>query len=153
MNLDRLHEILRETTVQLRKGAEVEKHIEKSGLEVTEIFAMPPSDAPVAEALERIDMEFLVIGVDKEKAEQHKAELVEILNTYPQPDRLAGGPSYIEVGAEIGDQGAAFQLFALGKVLGLWDVITPATMGITGPEAKQMAGMGFVMMSGYKIAA
>lgn len=153
MNLDRLYEILRETTVQLRKGAEVETHVEESGIEVTEVFAMPPADDPNATALEKVDMEFLVIGVDKVKAEQRKAELIEILNTYPQPDRLAGGPSYIEVGAEIGDQGAAFQLFALGKVLGLWDVITPATLGIVGAEAKQMAGMGFVMMSGYKIAA
>ena len=79
-------------------------------------------------------------------------ELIAILKTYPQPERLAGGPSYIEVGGEIGDQGAAFQLFALGKVLGLWDIITPEKLGITGPEANQMAGMGFVMMSGFKAA-
>ena len=126
MNLERLYEILAETTVQLRKGevfegspALVEQA--KRGEELTsngllEVFDMPHmSEAP---DLELIDLELLVIGIDKTKAETHKNELIEILKTYPYPDRLAGGPSYIEVGAEIGDQGAAFQLFALGKVLG-----------------------------------
>lgn len=153
MNLNRLYAILNETTVQLRKGAEIEERTEGSGLHVKEVFAMPPTDDPAATGLEKVDMEFLVIGVDKAKAEARKAELIDILKTYPAPDRLAGGPSYIEVGAEIGDQGAAFQLFALGKVLGLWGVITPATMGFKGQEARDMAGSGFVMKTGFKAAA
>lgn len=147
MNLNRLYEILSDTTAQLRKGEVVTT--DRSGpVEVTTIDAMPhESEAPTT--IEKVDMEFLVIGVDKAKAEQHRAELVEILKTYPQPDRLAAGPSYIEVGAEVGDQGAAFQLFALGKVLGLWGVITPASMGFTGAEARRMAGSGFVMITGF----
>ncbi|MGD9879139.1 MAG: hypothetical protein AB7U95_03285 [Reyranella sp.] len=167
MNLDRLYKILSETTVQLRKGEMVhgDKHLvdaikegrdlDKEPGGVVTIDAMPPLGliGDMRGMLEPVDLEFLVIGVDKVAAERNKAELIEILKTYPQLDRLAGGPSYIEVGAEIGDQGAAFQLFALGKVLGLWDVITPATMGFTGEEARQMAGSGFVMMSGFKAAA
>jgi hypothetical protein len=161
MDIDRLYKILSETTIQLRKGEVVhgDKHLvdainegrdldEVPGGVVT-IDAMPHvSEAPPS--METVDLEFLVVGVDKSKAESNRAGLVEILNTYPQPDRLAGGPSYIEVGAEIGDQGAAFQLFALGKVLGLWDVITPAMMGFTGAEAREMAGRGFVMMTGFR---
>ena len=122
---------------------------DKPGVRVTTIDMMP-HQSKAAPGLEKVDMEFLVIGVDKAKAEGHKAELIEILNTYPNPERLAGGPSYIEVGAEIGDQGAAFQLFALGKVLKLWNVITPALMGVTGDKAREMAGSGFVMISGYR---
>lgn len=164
MNLDRLYKILSETTVQLRKGGMVhgDRHLvdavkegrdlDKEPGGVVTIDAMPHvTEAP--SGIEKVDLEFLVIGVDKAAAEKNRAELIEILKTYPQPDRLAGGPSYIEVGAEIGDQGAAFQLFALGKVLGLWDVITPATMGFAGAEARQMAGSGFVMMSGFNAAA
>lgn len=164
MNLDRLYKILGETTVQLRKGEMVHgdqhlvdavkegRDLDKEPGGVVTIDAMPHvTEAP--SGIEKVDLEFLVIGVDKAAAEKNRAELVEILKTYPQPDRLAGGPSYIEVGAEIGDQGAAFQLFALGKVLGLWDVVTPATMGFTGAEARQMAGSGFVMMTGFKAAA
>jgi hypothetical protein len=152
MDLNRLYKILAATTVQLRKGPEITER-ETPNLKVTEIYAMPPADDPKAADLEKVDLEFLVIGVDKAAAERHKDELIEILKTYPQPERLAGGPSYIEVGAEIGDQGAAFQLFALGKVLGLWSVITPATMGFSGAEARAMAGSGFVMMSGWREAA
>ena len=115
------------------------------------IYAMP-HEAQAKDGIEKVDCHFIVVGVDKSKAEERKNELIAILKTYPQPERLAGGPSYIEVGGEIGDQGAAFQLFALGKVLGLWDIITPEKLGFTGPEADQMAGRGFVMMSGFRAA-
>jgi hypothetical protein len=164
MNLRRLYEILSDTTVQLRKGDVVhgDKHLveaintgrdlSKEPGGVVTIDAMPHvAEAP--DALERVDLEFLVIGVDKAKAERYRDDLVQILKTYPRPDRLASGPSYIEVGAEIGDQGAAFQLFALGKVLKLWDVITPTTLGFEGAEAREMAGRGLVMMSGFQAAA
>ncbi len=159
LDIDKLYRILVETTCQLRKGDEIEGTPElvdaiKRGDEdlpggVAEIYAMPHEREALA-GIEKVDCEFVVIGVDKAKAEERRGELMEILNSYPQPERLAGGPSYIEVGAEIGDQVAAFQLFALGKALGLWSVITPATMGITGPEARQMAGSGFVMIGGYR---
>ena len=147
MNLDLLHKILNETTIQLRKGAEIEQRT-VDVMQVTEVFAMP-HESEARPDLERVDMELLTIGVDKAKAEDHKADLIAVLREYPKPERLAGGPSYIEVGAEIGDQGAAFQLFALGKVLGLWDVITPTKLGITGEQARQMAGNGFIMMTGF----
>lgn len=62
-------------------------------------------------------------------------------------DRLAQGPSYIELGGWIGDQGLAMAFMALGKILGLWDIVTPATLGIEGDQAQQMMGMGFVMIA------
>jgi hypothetical protein len=162
MDLSKLYEILSETTIQLRKGEEIEgspelveqikrgDHPTAGG--VAEIYMMPHASEAKPE-LKKIDLEFLVIGVDKHAAERRKAELINILNSYPEPDRLAGGPSYIEVGGVIGDQGAAFQLFALGQVLGIWNVITPASMGITGAEARRLAGSGFVMISGYTAAS
>ncbi len=39
---------------------------------------------------------------------------------------------------------------ALGQVLGLWRVITPVDLGITGAKAMDAAGLGYVMLSGYK---
>lgn len=159
MNLDRLHQILAETTVQLRKGEAVHgaphlveaikkgEPLDKLPGGVVTIDAMPhESEFPG----EKVDLCLVVIGVDKAKAEQHKAELISILKAYPDPEQLAGGPSYISVGAELGDQGAAFQLFALGKILGLWSIITPETMGFEGPEIAEMAGLGFVMISGFR---
>jgi hypothetical protein len=115
---------------------------------VTEIFAMPSVEEAPAH-LERVDVVFMVIGVDKAKAETHRAELAAILAEYPVPGRLENGPSYIEIGGVIGDQGAAFQLFAIGKVLGFWNILTPEAIGASGDEAVKLAGAGFIMISGY----
>ncbi len=171
MNIDRLYKILSETTVQLRKGEEIEgdpqlvdaiKNFKKGdGVDKlpggsVHIYAMP-HESQTNDGIEKVDCHFITVGVDKAKAEAHKAELVAILKEWPSEawgspvPKLEEGPSYIHVGGVIGDQGAAFQLFALGKVLGLWDIVTPAKFGITGPEASQMAGNGFVMMSGFRV--
>ena len=149
MKVDRLYHILGETTVQLRKGEEVEEH-QEGNLKVTEVYAMPHESEAEAE-LQKVDCIFLIIGVNKQKAEQYREELIGILKEYPEPERLAGGPSYIEVGGMLGDQGAAFQLFALGEVLGLWKVITGKMLGMDDETARQMAGSGMVMISGFKI--
>jgi hypothetical protein len=149
MNLDRLYSILRDTTVQLRKGAEVE-HERVGHVDVTHVWAMP-HESEAAPDLVKVDCALLVIGVDKTRAEAHRAALVALLNEYPEPDRLAGGPSYIELGAALGDQGAAFQLFALGQVLGLWTVITPRALGFDDDASiREMARRGLVMISGYR---
>jgi len=159
MNTKRLYEILSETTMEFRKGrvfegtpslvAQAEAGADElKGGGILEVYAMPHVDeAPPG--IERVDLEFEVIGVDRALAEKRRGELVGILNSYPQPDRLEGGPSYIEIGGVIGSQSAAFQLFALGKVLGLWQIITPSTFGFSGPEAREMAGRGLIMISGY----
>lgn len=161
MNTTRLFEILNETTCELRKGrvfegtpslveqAERGDDAPLSGGGVLEIYAMPHVSEVPPDTLEMVDVEFEVIGVDKAKAESRRDELRAILDSYPRLDRLASGPSYIEVGSEIGSQSGAFQLFALGKVLGLWDIITPASMGFVGDEARRMAGSGFIMITGY----
>lgn len=172
MNLNRLCQILRETTVQLRKGEEIEGDLElvnsvknfKKGDDVgklpggsVHIYAMP-HESEAKNGIEKVDCHFITIGVDKAKAETHKAELVGILKDWPSEawgspiPKLEEGPSYIHVGGVIGDQGAAFQLFALGKVLGFWEIITPGKLGITGEQANQMAGVGFVMVDGFKAA-
>lgn len=57
--------------------------------------------------------------------------------------------NYMEIGAWIGDQGVAMQYMALGELLGLWKIMTPAAiLDINNPEQKmladQMAGMGMV---------
>jgi hypothetical protein len=151
MNLDRLYAILRDATVELRKGPERTDEI-RHGIRVTHIWAMPHVD----ELQDRddytlVDVVFLWVAVHKAKAAAHRDDLMSILIDYPQPERLRNGPSYIEVGAVIGDQGAAFRLFALGEVLGLWKVITPAVLGITDPtKVQDLAGGGMVMMSGFK---
>jgi hypothetical protein len=62
-------------------------------------------------------------------------------------DRLKAGPSYIELGAWLGDQHTALIVMALGEHHGLWKVITPATLKSEGEEADTLAGLGYVMIS------
>ncbi len=170
MNLERLYQILKETTVQLRKGEAVEGDPElvnaikdlKEGDDPknlpggsVHIYAMP-HESELKKDLEKVDLHFIVIGVDKAKAETYRVELISILKEWPSESwgspvpKLEDGPSYIHAGGVVEDQGAALQLFALGQVLGFWKVITPATLGITGPLADQMAGIGHVMIDGFR---
>jgi hypothetical protein len=148
MDFIKLYDLLAETTVQLRKGPMISGE-QKPSVDVVHLYLMPDeSEAP--ESMVKVDLHFLTIGVDMEAAERGREDFLALLATYPDMDRIAGGPSYIEVGAVIGDQGAAFQMFALGSALGLWGVITPGTLGFTGEEANRMAGNGLILMSGYK---
>lgn len=148
MNITRLHELLQETTVLLRKGAVVEHKSVGPGVDVVTVDMMPHVDE-VRPGVTVIDLELVAVGVAPDAA-AHKAELIELLESYHAPARLRAGPSYIEVGADIGDQGAAFQLFALGAALGLWEIITPAKMGFEGEKAKALAGRGFIFITGFK---
>lgn len=75
---------------------------------------------------------------------EHGGEFCEI-----PKERFAQGPSYIEIGAWCGDQTLALRMMALGARVGVWDVITPAILGITGPDADDLAGRGMVLVSGY----
>ena len=161
MDIDRLYQILGQTTAQYRKGERFTGTPElveqaKAGVPIDkiqgggtlEIFAMPHVDEAGPE-VELVDLFFLTIGVKKDAALAIKEELIEMLRTYPNPKGLSVGLSYIEVGADLGDQGAAFQLFALGKVLGIWNVVLPGTVGIVGDEATELAGRGFILITGF----
>jgi hypothetical protein len=151
MNIDRLFKILDETTTQYRKGEQVVvSKIGEAGrrIEVVELYNMAHVDqAPVDAGVDLVDVEFLTIAVDKAAAERNRAELLAILREWPEPARLAGGPSYMEVGGVVGDQGAAFQLFALGQTLGLWKVMTPKDFGYEGDEVQRVAGMGYIFIA------
>ena len=148
MDVNRLLEILAETTCQYRKGEAIQT-TNQPRLKVIEMYDMP--HASEADAYyELVDLHFIKVGVDKIKAECRRAELVHLLKDYPDPNELASGPSYIAVGARLGDQGAAFCLFALGKVLGLWGIITPETLGIEGDQARDLVGRGYIMCSGWR---
>lgn len=147
-DVEKLCQILEETTQVFRKGEMVTK-TKLENINKTDIYMMPhQSEAPAT--FQKVDCHFIVVGVDVEKAQNRREELIHILDNYPNPNRLAGGPSYIEVGGELGDQELTFMLFALGEVLNLWSVITPEKLHITGEDADELAGSGMIMISGYK---
>jgi len=147
---DKLWRIIGECCVPLRKGEVVEAK-QVGNLNVTTINDFPSEDELVGGLSTDVivDLHFIKVLVDTVIAEKRREEFIEILNQWPEPEVLAGGPSYMTVGGTIGDQGAAFQFFALGAALDIWKVITPATFGATGAQADQLAGSGYIMCSGY----
>lgn len=149
MDTRRLADIIERTTVCLRKGDRVERSTQR-GLDIVEVFEMPHEDEFRKEGFEKVDLCLLTVAVQKLKAEEFRDEVREIMASYPDLEQLASGPSYIHVGAVLGDQEIAFRLFALGKVLGLWDIITPVTFRFPPEAAKEAARLGYVMITGYK---
>ena len=110
-----------------------------------------PEGAPgsAGEAVE-IDAHFFVCAVDPAGAEAALGAVVAWCEAYPDPDRLAGGPTFVEVAEVAGDPVTAIRIFAVGEVLGLWNVITPERLGFSGTEAEEMAAKGLVMITGYQ---
>lgn len=144
--MNRILEIIEATTQVFRKGPEIVK-TKGEHIDITEVFAMPPVDE--AGDLIQIDVVFMVVGVDREKAIPYRYELFNILRQWSP--MLSSGPSYIAIGSVItGDQGLALRLMALGKVLDLWKVITPITLGIPESRAAEIAGLGYIMISGFR---
>jgi hypothetical protein len=70
------------------------------------------------------------------------AQVPEVIN------QLRFGADYIWLGATLGSQEAALMLLGLGKLVGLWEVITPELCGKTGEDAARLAGTGMVMCLG-----
>lgn len=144
----RLREITLLCAQDFRKTKEEITKSVQNGIPVVDVWAMPYiEDAPPE--LIQVDCHFIIVGVNKKLAEAHKDEFLEILRTYPQMDRLKGGPSYIEVGAHMGSQDGAMLLFAIGEVLGFWKVVTPKVLGIEGQPGHNLALAGLVNISGF----
>lgn len=148
MDLDLLWDVIKDTTTEFRKGAAVTTDNRVEGAEVVHLYGMPHADH-VPPELERVDVHFELVGVDKERAEARRDDLLRVLREWPD-DRLSAGPSYIEAGGVVGDQGVALRLYALGQVLDLWEVVTPERMGMSGEAADRAAGAGYVMVTGFR---
>lgn len=144
-----LTDLILETTTVYRKGAPV-THETVGNVAVTHVFGYDPVPDDGQHFL--VDVHFVTVGVHGVEGETTE-RLKEALKAYPEPERLAGGPSYIEIGGVLGDQELALRLFALGEACGVWEVVTPKKLHITGPQADEMAGRGFVMCTGYREAA
>lgn len=148
--MERLIEIISWCANPFRKGDIVRSH-SIGGVTVVEVFAMP--ETPTETQLEIVDMWFVNIGVDKPAALQYREEIVELLDTKWEGwsgEPLKNGLSFLSFGATIGSQDLALAFMAVGKVLGFWQIVTPATLGVTGPLGDQMAGGGFVMATAFK---
>lgn len=151
MNTQKLYDIIQDSTRVFRKGEAVEQR-QVGNVDVVELFGYDhTSEAPSGDNFNKVDMIFVDVVVDRTRAERYRTDLTRILRDYPQPKRLAGGPSYTELAPNLEmQQEDALRLMALGKTLGMWDVMSAKTLGMDDATARQMAGQGFLMISGYK---
>jgi hypothetical protein len=114
--------------------------------------AKTPCDNPIV-----VKVHFFDVRVNPNSIADIRPLLVEILNSYPEIDQfgnqqnnLSDGLSYIAIGSAVGDQGLALTLMGIGEACGLWKVITPEVLGMSGQDADTAAGMGLVMTDGYR---
>lgn len=131
MDIERLERIIRYCLWNGPGGAQISKSNPPPGMKL-------------------VSVHFHIVALNEKNCIESRNALIEILSDYPEPDRLKLGPSYIELGAFLGDQLRALMLMAVGEGAGLWRVITPETLHITGAAADEMAGGGMVMISGYE---
>lgn len=121
----------------------IESHTRRGECQCGKCFDKGP-DRPAPE--HSVNVHFFWVSAQNDPTAEDLRTLLEA--EYPQIDRLKQGPSYIEMGGALGDQGIALRLIGLGGILKLWTVVTPAMVGITGEDADGMAGAGFVMAGG-----
>lgn len=126
MSLDRAKQLIEENTTVLQEG--------ESAPEGTKV----------------LDFCFTRIAVREEGARAARDEILGYLKTeYAAPDRLARGPSYLEVAGYIGGTDTALRLFALGEVAGIWEIRTPAHMKIPEADRAEVAKQGLVILYGF----
>lgn len=90
-----------------------------------------------------IDMVFFKVA---KKDNASKEDFLSLVET-EFPHWLDGEEhNYIQMGAEIGDQGIAIMTIALGHLLGTWQALTPALLPLPKELQKQMAGLGLLSM-------
>ena len=145
--ISQLYKILTECCTSFRFGERVEKRVEGRLIQVIDIYDMDHvSEAPPE--LVQVDMIFLSVGVDKAKAEQHRAEFTHMCNALPY-EIMKDGPSYISLGGILGSQDMAIQLMAMGYVLDMWKIVTPKSLGVEGDQVKTLAGSGLLLITPY----
>jgi hypothetical protein len=151
MKAPNIEEIIENTTAVYRKGAVAEQR-KKGNVETTELFGYKPTNnAPSGDNYDKVDMVFVDVVVDRTSAEKYRQDLTRILDNHPQTGMFADGPSYMTLAPELGmEQEDALRLMALGKTLGLWKIISGKAMGMNDKQALELAGNGFLMISGYK---
>lgn len=110
-------------------------------------LAEPPEEGASPEDYDVIDVHFFIVWVHKGAAPEVQSVIRDYVMKHCPAETLAGGPSYITLGADVGDQSRALRIMAFGASAGWWDLITPKTLRIVGEQADRLAGSGFVMVT------
>lgn len=94
-----------------------------------------------------IDMVFFKVAVTNAPTKEEFIQLTkDHRGEFGEVNPIDGGDhNYMELGGWIGDQGIAMMYMALGVFLGVFNLLSPATvLKIDDSRALEMAGMGFL---------
>jgi hypothetical protein len=109
-----------------------------------------PGDPNVFLLPHTVNMYFFdVCAVNNPNVEEFRSLIEKHIGEFSEVDPFSGEHSYLEIGGWIGDQSVGIQFMALGKLLGLWQIMQPGMLlNVNDPEQKvladQMAGMGMI---------
>jgi hypothetical protein len=136
------------TSVERHTGTDEVREHDEGSVHVTEVYAYPEQP----EGATRADVHFVVVAPTE--GFPTKEALIDVVRgalgegefgTMTDED-LAEGPSYIALGGWLGSQELALRLIGAVELAGIARAITPKLLGIEGPGADQMAGIGYVML-------
>lgn len=148
MDMKRLMEALKDSTCLISKGESTRKRLSKIPSLLWGLIT-DQSD-PDVEKLECIDCQFITVGVNRTQAEKHRNDFLKFLEEYPDPVRLADGPTYKHMASVVGDEMLALRVFGLGQTLGIWDVILPSQLGVDPVLVEEAADLGLIVTTGYQ---
>lgn len=150
--MNALQDYLQRATTVYRKGDVVSFEPRGSHVDVVVIDAFPALPEGLTTT---IDCHYVHVGFTEALAELSHQEFYDLVASategvfqYMHISDWSSGPSYISIGAWLGDQTLAFQFMACVQAHGLGKVITPASLGVTGERGEAMAGAGYVLLSG-----
>lgn len=151
MDKTRLLEVLNDSTCLISKGERTRQRM--PGIPTLLWGLMISETDPEVTELDRVDCQFVTVGVNRERAKHHRSSFLEFLESYPDPQRLSDGPTYKHLARFVGDDMTALRVFGLGQTLGIWDVLLPAQLGVDPELADEAADLGLVVSTGYQSRA
>lgn len=102
-----------------------------------------PSDLDEYAGRALIDVHFFICAVHIERADQYRREFWRLIQ--PMRNFLKTGPTDIQIGERLGDQGLALCFIALGEAMGFWQISHESAR-----NRRASGSGGFLSVTGFK---
>jgi hypothetical protein len=148
VNKARLMEVLNNTTCLISNGVRTQRKM--PGVPILLWGLLLTTVDADAKKLQQVDCHFITVGVNQEQAESHRQAFIDLLEEFPDVQKLSDGPSYKHIASVVGDEMTAFRIFGLGQTLGLWEVMLPSQFGVDPELVDEAAELGLITTTGYE---
>ena len=125
----------------------VKKYSVRGACTCGKCFDAPPNPEQHQPNGHTADVHFFEVALQNDPDVEELKRLIKVhVGDFAQVDLFDGKEhNYMEIGAWIGDQGMALMLMGMGKLLDIWELMTPETMmpGMTDMH-DMLAGSGMI---------